>query len=114
MTRRTATEWYIGAWIVWMGAMLGFFMAYRQVDTTTQLWFQNSNLTGLATILELSMLVMFVSWIGALVGLARQRAWGWFATLFVTQLVGAGIAGMVVYMGDGPEDEAELTRPEPT
>lgn len=92
-----------------MGAMLGFWLAYRHVDTISQPWFEDPNLTGIATIVQCSMLVMFVSWIGALVGLARQGQWRWFAALLVMQLVGAGIAGIVSYAGNGP-DGLELTR----
>lgn len=109
MTRATSTQWYIGAWIVWMAAMLGFLAAYRHVDTISQAWYLNPNLTALASIVQCSIVVMFVSWLGALVGLARQRQWRWFAAVLVTHVVGAGIAGMVSYAGNGP-DGPELAR----
>lgn len=92
-----------------MGAMLGFLVAYRNTDTLAVAWFQNPNLTGIAAIVEVSMLVMFVAWIGALVRLAKRHEWRWFAVILVTQLLGAGIAGMVSYAGNGPED-LEVTR----
>lgn len=114
MTRRTSTHWYIGAWIVWMAGMVGFWIAYRQVDTTAQPWFQNPNLTGIASIVQAAMVVMFVSWMGALVGLVRRRQWRWFAVVLVTQVVGAGIAGMVTYAGSGPQDEGDVTKPQVT
>lgn len=87
-----------------MGAMLGFTVAYRNAGSATVVWFQDPNLSGIATIVELSMLVMFVAWIGALARLAKQQEWRWFVALLVTQLLGAGIAGMVSYAGNGPED----------
>ena len=114
MTRHTSTQWYLGAWVAWMAGMLGFWFAYPHVDTTSQAWFENSNLTGIASIVEASMVVMFVAWVGALVGLARRRRWGWFAAVLVTQLVGAGIAGMVCYAFNGPEDQPQVGRPRPT
>jgi len=39
--------------------------------------------------------VMLVMWIGALVKLGQQHAWGWFAGVLVMHLVGLGIIGMV-------------------
>lgn len=92
-----------------MGGMVGFLVAYRHADTLSPAWFQDPNLTGIATIVEVSMLVMFVAWVGALVHLAKQHQWRWFAALLLTQLLGAGIAGMVSYAGSGPED-LELSR----
>ena len=92
--------------------MLGFWVAYRHVDTIAQPWFQNTNLTALAAIVETSMLVMFATWVGALLWVGRQRQWRWFAALFITQVVGAGIAGMVSYAGNGPEDPGEIVRRE--
>ena len=92
-----------------MGAMLGFWIAYRHAGAAGRPWFEDTNLTGLAAMVQSSIVVMFVSWVGALVGLARQRQWRWFAALLVTQLLGAGIAGMVSYAGNGP-DGRELSR----
>jgi hypothetical protein len=113
VTRETSTQWYIGAWIVWMGAMLGFWFAYRHVDTVSRPWFADSNLTAIASVVQCSIVVMFVSWIGALVGLARRRQWRWFTAVLITHLLGAGIAGMVSYAGNGP-DGLELSRPQLT
>jgi len=87
-----------------MAAMLGFWIAYRHADPASQAWFRDPNLTGLASIIEVSMVVMFASWIGALVRLAKLRQWTWFAAVLLTQLLGAGIAGMVSYAGSGPDD----------
>ena len=90
-------------------------MAYRQAAPFTEPWWQDPNLTGLATIAEMSMLVMFVAWVGALVRLVRLRQWNWFAAVLLTQLAWAGIAGMVCYAGSGPEKEdVEVSRPQVT
>ena len=94
--------------------MVGFWVAYRNVDTTAQPWFENPNLTGIASIVQCSIVVMFVSWLGALAGLARRREWRWFTVVLVTQLVGAGIAGIVTYAGSGPLDEGDATKPQVT
>ncbi len=97
-----------------MAAMVGFWVAYRNVDTIAQPWFENPNLTGIASIVQCSIVVMFVSWLGALAGLARRRQWRWFAVVLVTQLVGAGIAGIVTYAGSGPLDEGDVAKPQVT
>src|SRR3989442_13308403 len=52
--------------------------------------------------------VMFVMWIGALVRLAQQHAWGWFIGVLVLQLIFLGIVGMAAYAIAGPEDTAEV------
>lgn len=115
MRRDTSTQWYIGAWVVWVVALVCFSIAFRHSDVVSQPWFQNPNLTAVATIAQMAMLVMFVAWIGALVRLAKLRQWNWFAALFLTQMFFAGIAGMVCYAGLGPEDEeAPTSRPQVT
>ena len=53
-------------------------------------------------------IVMFVMWIGALVRLAQQHAWGWFIGVLVLQLIFLGIVGMAAYAIAGPEDTAEV------
>lgn len=113
VSRSTSTEWYIGAWIAWMAAMLGLLAAFRSLGASAEPWYHDPNLTGLAAIVQVSMVVMFLSWIGALVGLAQQRQWRWFTLLLVSHLLGAGIAGMVSYAGNGPE-EREAGRVEVT
>jgi hypothetical protein len=51
-------------------------------------------------------LVMLVMWIGALVKLGTQHAWGWFVAVLVLNLIGLGIIGMVAYAVAGPPDTA--------
>lgn len=112
--RATSTKWYIGAWVVWVGAMFGFSIAFRHTDTLSRPWFQDPNLNGLAIIAEVAAIVMAAAWIGALVRLARQRQWQWFAAVLLAQLLWAGIAGIVCYAGYGPDDDAEVSRPQVT
>jgi hypothetical protein len=102
----TSTTWYIGAWVVWVVSLFAFSIAYRFAGMTGDFWLRDPNLTAIATIIQVSMLVMCVAWIGALVRLARIRRWGWFAGVLLTQLAGAGILGMVMYAGVGPEEGA--------
>lgn len=114
--RGTSTQWYIGAWIAWVATLFSFSIAYRHVILFTQPWWRDPNLNGLAVVAEMAMIVMFVAWVGALVRLAKLRQWNWFLAVFVTQVLGAGIAGMVCYAGSGPDEEedAEVSRPQVT
>ena len=110
MGKGTSTAWYIGAWVVWVVSLFAFSIAYRYAGVSGDFWLRDPNLTGIAAIIQVSMLVMFVAWIGALIRLARIRRWNWFAGVLVTQLLGAGILGMVMYAGVGPEEGA-MSRP---
>jgi hypothetical protein len=110
MGKGTATTWYIGSWVVWVVALVSFSVAYRFAAEPSGFWLQDRNLTGIATIIQMTMLVMVATWIGTLIRLARLRRWAWFAGVLTTQMVGAGILGMVVYAGLGPEDEP-VSRP---
>jgi hypothetical protein len=47
---------------------------------------------------------MLVMWIGALVTLGMQQAWGRFVAVLVMHLLGLGIVGMSAYAISGPED----------
>jgi purine-cytosine permease-like protein len=49
-------------------------------------------------------IVMLVMWIGALVTLGMQQAWGRFVAVLVLHLLGLGIVGMSAYGISGPED----------
>ena len=58
---------------------------------------------------------MFVMWIGALIKLAQQHAWGWFVAVLILQLIFLGIIGMAAYAIAGPQDTDEVvTRPTTT
>src|SRR5205807_4091499 len=60
-------------------------------------------------LLMISAVVMLVMWIGALIRLGQQHAWGWFVGVLVSHLVGLGIIGMVAYRSE--EHTSELQSP---
>jgi hypothetical protein len=63
-------------------------------------------------VLMISAVVMLVMWIGALIRLGQQHAWGWFVAVLVLHLIGLGIIGMVAYAVSGPGDtDAVVIRP---
>lgn len=105
MSRRTTTRWYIDAWVVWLGALVALIALSRGAEA-------GSSLPAGATVAYLVMfvagVVMLVMWLGALIRLAQQRQWGWFAAVVVLQLVVLGIVGMVAYALAGPDDSAEV------
>ena len=109
MSKRITTRWYIGAWIVYIAAAIAFFMmsrsGYGDGSLPPGVWLAYLALT-------ISAVVMLVVWIGALIRLGQQQAWGWFAGVLVLHLIGAGIIGMVAYAISGPEDtDAVVIRP---
>jgi hypothetical protein len=109
MSKRTTTRWYIGAWIVYVLAAIAFFMMSRSAQGDGSLppgvWLAYLTLT-------VSAVVMLVMWIGALIRLSQQHAWGWFVGVLVLHLIGLGILGMVAYAISGPEDtDAVVIRP---
>ena len=109
MSKRTTTRWYIGAWIVYIIAAIAFFMISRSAQGSASpppgVWLSY-------LVLTISAVVMLAMWIGALIRLGRQRAWGWFLGILVLHLVGLGIVGMVAYAISGPEDtDAVVIRP---
>lgn len=103
MSKRAATRWYIGAWLVAVGCgalatSIGRFVGARP--------------PAVVTLLELVVVVcavgMFAAWIGALLELASRRSWGWFLfvlVVFVLSLGALGIVPMLVYAVAGPGDE---------
>jgi hypothetical protein len=99
MSKRITTRWYIGAWLVWLIALIA----------TIALTRGRTGASGTLLVLYLVMaaagIVTLVTWIGALVKLGTQHAWGWFAAVLILQLVGLGIIGMVAYAAAGPPDE---------
>ena len=56
-------------------------------------------------VLGVAGIVMLGMWIGALVELGMQRAWGWFVGVLLLHILGLGIIGIVAYAVAGPEDE---------
>ena len=109
MSKRVTTRWYIGGWLVYLVALVAVIVAGRGLHASS------SPPTGILLgylVLLVSGVIMFVMWIGALVRLGMQQAWGWFAGVLVLHLVGLGIVGIVAYAVSGPEDaELVVTRP---
>jgi hypothetical protein len=111
MSKRVTTRWYIGAWVVYLITFIAVVMSTRSAGA------QGTSLPSPATVVEylilaVSGIVMLVMWIGALIKVGMQRAWGWFVALLVLHLLGLGIIGMVAYAVSGPEDEdLVVTRP---
>jgi hypothetical protein len=111
MSKRITTRWYIGAWVVYVIAIVALAMSARAAGA------QGASSPTPAMIFEYLVLaasgiVMLVMWIGALVKLGSQRAWGWFIAVLLLHLVGLGIVGMVAYAVAGPEDaDLVVTRP---
>jgi hypothetical protein len=109
MSKRTTTRWYIGAWAVYILAVIAFIVMARanQVSGAPQPGALVAYLVAIATFL-----VMLVMWIGALIRLGQQQAWGWFVGVLVLHLIGLGIVGMVAYAFAGPPDtDMVVTRP---
>jgi hypothetical protein len=108
-SKRVTTRWYIGAWLVYAVALVAVIVAGRGLPG------QGSPPAGILLgylVLLISGVAMFVMWIGALVRLGSQQAWGWFVGVLILHLVGLGIVGMVAYAISGPEDaELVVTRP---
>jgi hypothetical protein len=110
MSKRITTRWYIGAWAIYMIALIALVMSARSAGA------QGSSPSPALVfgylVLGIAGILMLVMWIGALVKLGMQRAWGWFVGLLVLHLLGLGIVGMVAYAVTGPEDEdLVVTRP---
>lgn len=76
MSKRITTRGYIGAWVVWLLAFIALGVTMRSATGA-------SSPPPLAVVLYALMgiagIVMLVMWIGALVKLGQQHAWGWFA-----------------------------------
>jgi hypothetical protein len=109
MSKRITTRWYIAAWVVYILAVIGFFVMARanQGSSTPPAGAWIAYLLIIAT-----GIVMLVMWIGALIRLGQQQAWGWFVGVLVLHLIGLGIIGMVSYAIAGPPDtDLVVTRP---
>ena len=111
MSKRITTRWYIAAWVIYVLALIALVMSTRSAAATgttspTPAMFLEY------LVLVVTGIVMLVMWIGALVKLGMQRAWGWFVALLLLHIVGLGIIGMVAYAIAGPADEdLVVTRP---
>jgi hypothetical protein len=105
MSKRITTRWYIGAWVLWLIAFIALWLVMRGSGGS-------SSPPPAAVIpygvLAIAGIVMLVMWIGALVKLGMQHAWGWFVAVLVLHLVALGIIGMVAYAIRGPSDTTEV------
>ena len=102
MSKRITTRWYIGAWLVYVIALIALVMSARSAQGSTS---PSPTMVVEYLVMAGAGIVMLVMWIGALVKLGTQRAWGWFIGVLVVHLVGLGIIGMIAYAVAGPEDE---------
>jgi hypothetical protein len=61
----------------------------------------------------LGTVVMFAAWLATLLELGQRGAWGWFAAVFVTQVLFLGIVGILAYalLGRRREPLEVVTRP---
>ena len=104
MSKRTTTRWYIGAWLIYVIAVLALVMSARSTGGQGSSPASPALVLGYL-VLGITGIVMLVMWIGALIKLGMQRAWGWFVGVLVLHLLGLGIIGMGAYAIAGPEDE---------
>ena len=75
MSKRITTRWTIGSWIVYVLAVIAFFVIGHNAQGS------GSPPPGMFipyAIMAVTGVVMLVMWIGALVKLGQQHAWGWF------------------------------------
>jgi hypothetical protein len=106
MAKRTSTQWYIGAWVVWVITWIAVAIvlhSLHQSGDSLVASLRSGPVGGLAFILELLAFVMFGTWIGALLRLARDRHWNWFVVVAALHLIGLGIVGMIAYAVRGPD-----------
>ena len=107
MSKAITTRWYIGAWVVWLLAFIGLFVVMHGAASAGS----SSPPPGALIpygVMAIAGIVMLVMWIGALVKLGMQHAWGWFVGVLVLHLVGLGIIGMAAYAIWGPADTGEV------
>ena len=104
MSKRITTRWYIGAWVVWLIAFVTLIVVSRSPQGSTP----PPGAMVAYLVAAVASLVTLVMWIGALIRLGQQHAWGWFAGVLVLQLILLGIIGMVAYAVAGPEDIGEV------
>ena len=103
MSKRITTRWYIVAWVVWV---LGF------ISLAAAMHASGSGPSPGAVIaygaMAIAGIVMLVMWIGALVKLGMQHAWGWFVGVLILHLLALGIIGMAAYAIWGPQDTVDV------
>ena len=111
MSKQITTRWYIGAWVV--AVLVG--IATGVIARGAPAGSPPPAVAIPSLVLVAGGIVMFVMWIGALIKLAQQHAWGWFVAVLILQLIFLGIIGMAAYAIAGPQDTDEVvTRPTTT
>jgi hypothetical protein len=111
MSKRITTRWYIGAWVVYLLALIPVLMIGRGVGSAQS---PQPALILFLAVMSATALIMLVMLVGALINLARQQVWSWFAAVLVLHLLTLGIIGMVAYAMAGPDDADEVgIRPGP-
>ena len=105
MSRRITTRWYIGAWIVWVIALVTMIAMSRAAQASSS---QPPGMVVAYLVMAIAGIVTLVTWVGALIKLAQLQAWGWFATVLILHLIALGIVGMIAYAIAGPDDQTEV------
>lgn len=111
MSKRITTRWYVAAWVVWLIAVVAMVAMIRGDPGSSS---PTAGVLVSYLVMAVAGIVMLVMWIGALVKLATQHTWGWFAAVLVLNLLFLGIIGMVAYALAGPEDTEVVIRPTAT
>jgi hypothetical protein len=108
VSKRTSTRWYIGAWLVAGSSLIVSFMTANKGYTGTAFYaIGTSPVSSVALLLVgIASIVLFVTWIGALIRLGQLHSWGWLVVVFAL-----GIVGMVAYALAGPQDDLVVQRP---
>jgi hypothetical protein len=104
MSKRITTRWYIGAWVVWLVAFILALVLRNGASSSGP----SAGLFLLGLVMVIAGVITLVMWIGALVKLGTQHAWGWFAAVLILHIIGLGIVGMVAYAVAGPEDVGDV------
>ena len=118
MSKRVTTTGYIAAWVIGAIALVFFLNTPNFITAPTAVAASGTSPAAAiaSLVVGIASLVMLILWIGALGAIGRQESWGWFAAVFLLQLVGLGILGMAAYAFGGPDDNPipAVTRPSVT
>ena len=109
MSKRTATRWYIGAWLVAVSCAGFLFFTDRGAAPRPS--------TVIELVIAACGIVMFATWIAALLQLANKHAWRWFLSVLlinVASLGALGIVPMLAYAIAGPGGEARFVAIRPS
>src|SRR6266550_3013185 len=102
MSKRITTRWYIGAWIVWLVALIAMSRGAQASSSPPP------GAVVAYLVMAIAGIVTLVMWVGALLKLAQLQAWGWFATVLILHLIALGIVGMIAYAIAGPDKRTEV------